>query len=318
MLRNRAFQGSSSNGAASLARNTDYWHPVGGVSLAIDTSSPVLSPSLPYQMRMDVPAGTTGTVGFYNEGFWGFNVDATKRYVASFYMRGNYNGTVDCYFHSNTTDQVLGSSSMSIDQTSSEGWVQTYSTTFQPSMTGSDANNTFYFTFDGSKLAGQSVYFNTLSLFKQTFDNRYNGVREDLADALQNMNVKYIRLPGGNNMEGNMSPYEWKWNETIGPLMDRPGRPGTWGDINTDGFGLLEMMQMSQDLGLEVILGTWGDINTDGFGLLEMMQMSQDLGLEVILGIWAGLYLDGEIISEANLQPYVDSVMNELEFLLVS
>ncbi|KAI7971690.1 hypothetical protein EIK77_002691 [Talaromyces pinophilus] len=289
MLRNRAFQGSSSNEAASLARNTDYWHPVGGVSLAIDTSSPILSPSLPYQMRMDVPAGTTGTVGFYNEGFWGFNVDATKRYVASFYMRGNYNGTVDCYFHSNTTDQVLGSSSMSIDQTSSEGWVQTYSTTFQPSMTGSDANNTFYFTFDGSKLAGQSVYFNILSLFKQTFDNRYNGVREDLADALQNMNVKYIRLPGGNNMEGNMSPYEWKWNETIGPLMDRPGRPGTWGDINTDGFGLL-----------------------------EMMQMSQDLGLEVILGIWAGLYLDGEIISEANLQPYVDFVMNELEFLLVS
>ncbi|PCH08102.1 Glycoside hydrolase, superfamily [Penicillium occitanis (nom. inval.)] len=287
MLRNRAFQGSSSNEAASLARNTDYWHPVGGVSLAIDTSSPILSPSLPYQMRMDVPAGTTGTVGFYNEGFWGFNVDATKRYVASFYMRGNYNGTVDCYFHSNTTDQVLGSSSMSIDQTSSEGWVQTYSTTFQPSMTGSDANNTFYFTFDGSKLAGQSVYFNILSLFKQTFDNRYNGVREDLADALQNMNVKYIRLPGGNNMEGNMSPYEWKWNETIGPLMDRPGRPGTWGDINTDGFGLL-----------------------------EMMQMSQDLGLEVILGIWAGLYLDGEIISEANLQPYVDFVMNELEFLL--
>lgn len=240
-------------------------------------------------MRMDVPAGTTGTVGFYNEGFWGFNVDATKRYVASFYMRGNYNGTVDCYFHSNTTDQVLGSSSMSVDQTSSEGWVQTYSTTFQPSMTGSDTNNTFYFTFDGSKLAGQSVYFNLLSLFKQTFDNRYNGVREDLADALQNMNVKYIRLPGGNNMEGNNPPYEWKWNETIGSLMDRPGRPGTWGDINTDGFGLL-----------------------------EMMQMSQDLGLEVILGIWAGLYLDGEIIFEANLQPYVDSVMNELEFLLVS
>lgn len=49
-----------------------------------------------------------------------------------------------------------------------------------------------------------------------------------------------------------------------------------------------------------------------------MMQMAQDLGLEVILGIWAGLYLDGEVIPEANLQPYVDSVMNELEFLLVS
>ncbi|KAJ5613448.1 hypothetical protein N7510_006642 [Penicillium lagena] len=284
MLRNRAFQGSSSNGAASLARNTDYWHPLGGVSLVIDASSPIISSSLPYQMRMDVPAGTTGTVGFYNEGFWGFNVDATKRYIASLYMRGSYSGTVNCYFHSNNTGQNLGSTSMSIDQTSSAGWVQSYSATFQPSQTGSDGNNTFYFTFDGSKLAGQSVYFNVLSLFKQTFDNRFNGVREDLASALLNMSTKYIRLPGGNNMEGKSSPYEWKWNETIGSLTDRPGRPGTWGDINTDGFGLL-----------------------------EMMQMAQDLGLEVILGVWAGLYLDGEVISEANLQPYVDSVMNELD-----
>jgi alpha-N-arabinofuranosidase len=289
MLRNRAFQGSSSGGAASLARNTDYWHPVGGVSLAIDTSSPAISSSLPYQMRMDVPAGTTGTVGFYNEGFWGFDVDATKRYIASLYMRGNYSGTIDCSFHSNTTGQVLGSTSMSIDQTSSAGWVHSYSATFRPSRTGSDGNNTFYFTFDGSKLAGQSVYFNVLSLFKQTFDNRYNGVRDDLAQAFLNMNMKYIRLPGGNNMEGNESPYEWKWNETLGPLTGRPGRPGTWGDINTDGFGLL-----------------------------EMMQMAQDLGLEVILGIWAGLYLNGEVVSQAHLQPYVDSVMNELEFLLVS
>ncbi|OGE50069.1 hypothetical protein PENARI_c018G11306 [Penicillium arizonense] len=287
MLRNRAFQGSSSDGAASLARNTDYWHPVGGVSLAIDKSSPAISSSLPYQMRMDVPAGTTGTVGFYNEGFWGFDVDATKRYIASLHMRGDYSGAVNCYFYSTTTGQVLGSTSMGIHQTSSAGWVQSYSATFQPSKTGSDGNNTFYFTFDGSKLAGKSVYFNVFSLFKQTFDNRINGVREDLADALLNMNSKYIRLPGGNNMEGNSSPYEWKWNETIGSLLDRPGRPGTWGDINTDGFGLL-----------------------------EMMQMAQDLGVEVILGIWAGLYLDGQVVSQANLKPYVDSVMNELEFLL--
>ncbi|KAE8363236.1 glycoside hydrolase superfamily [Aspergillus caelatus] len=287
MIRNRAFQGSTSNGAANLDRNTDYWHPIGGVSLAIDTSSPVLSSSLPYQLRMDVPAGTTGTVGFYNEGFWGFDVDASKDYIASLYMRGSYSGTIDCFFHSNTSDQVLGSTSINIEQTSSNGWVQSYSSSFKPSHTASDANNTFHFTFDGSTLAGQSVYLNILSLFQQTFEYRDNGVREDLADALRNMNMKYVRLPGGNNMEGNGSPYYWKWNETIGSLTDRPGRPGTWGDINTDGFGLL-----------------------------EMMQIADDLGIEVILGIWAGFYLDGEAVSETDLQPYVDSVMNELEFLL--
>lgn len=41
------------------------------------------------------------------------------------------------------------------------------------------------------------------------------------------------------------------------------------------------------------------------------------MDLTVVLGVWEGLYLDGTIIAQANLQPYVDSVMNELEFLLV-
>lgn len=26
--------------------------------------------------------------------------------------------------------------------------------------------------------------------------------------------------------EGDEPPYHWKWNETIGSLIDRPGRPG--------------------------------------------------------------------------------------------
>ena len=42
------------------------------------------------------------------------------------------------------------------------------------------------------------------------------------------------------------------------------------------------------------------------------------MNLEVILGVWAGLYLDGETVSEGDLQPYVDDVLHELEFLTVS
>lgn len=39
--------------------------------------------------------------------------------------------------------------------------------------------------------------------------------------------------------------------------------------------------------------------------------------LETVLAIWGGLYLNGEILSEADLQPYVNDALNELEFLLV-
>lgn len=41
------------------------------------------------------------------------------------------------------------------------------------------------------------------------------------------------------------------------------------------------------------------------------------MDLEPILAVWDGLYLDGDTLTEAELQPYVDDVLNELEFLTV-
>lgn len=48
--------------------------------------------------------------------------------------------------------------------------------------------------------------------------------------------------------EGDTFGYRWKWNETIGPLTDRPGRPGTWGYENTDGLGLVEYLHVCRFL----------------------------------------------------------------------
>lgn len=42
------------------------------------------------------------------------------------------------------------------------------------------------------------------------------------------------------------------------------------------------------------------------------------MNLEPILAVWGGDYLNGVPINQGDLQPYVDDVMNELEFLMVS
>ena len=78
----------------------------------------------------------------------------------------------------------------------------------------------------------------------------------------------------------------WIWNETIGPLKDRPGR-----------------------------LGTWGYYNTDGLGLHEYLYWCEDLDLEPVFAVWDGLYLDGEIIAENQLQPYIDEALNAIEYI---
>ena len=36
--------------------------------------------------------------------------------------------------------------------------------------------------------------------------------------------------------------------------------PGAWGDVNTDGLGLLEMMQWGLDMNLTTVLGAWGGL----------------------------------------------------------
>ena len=212
--------------------------------LALDSSNPAVSSALPDHMKITVPSGTTSSVGVYNEGFWGMNVTTATRYAANFYLRGNYHGNVICSFYSNTTGNRLGGTTIAVSQTSSNGW-KPYTSAFTPSASAPDGENTFRLEFDGAAAAGQSLYLNMISVFQQTFDNRNNGLRLDIANTINSMGTKYLRLPGGNFLEGLSSPYRWKWNETIGPIINRPGHPGVWGDISTDGLGLLEMLQVS-------------------------------------------------------------------------
>lgn len=106
-------------------------------------------------------------------------------------------------------------------------------------------------------------------------------------EALAGLNAKYFRIPGGNNLEGESAGLQWNWTKTIGNLTERPGRPGDWGYENTDGLGLIEYM-------------LW----------------CQDLDLEPVLAVFAGYWLDETAASEADLQQYVESALNELEFLM--
>ena len=194
-------------------------------------------------MRVDADQNANGLTGFWNEGFWGFNVTVATTYTVSFYLRGSYSGDLQTSFYSNTSNSELGQVTFSVSQTENDGWVR-YEQTLEVHTSAPDEKNTFRLTYEGSKIAGGSLRFSLISAFPETWDNSASRLRQDLASDLFALNGKFLRMPGGNNMEGQSSPYLWNWNATLGPLTDRPGRPGTWGYYNTDGFGLLEMMQV--------------------------------------------------------------------------
>ena len=53
-------------------------------------------------------------------------------------------------------------------------------------------------------------------------------------------------------LEGLRNDSWWDWKDTLGPLKDRPGFQGVWGYQQTHGLGLLEYLEWSEDMNLEI------------------------------------------------------------------
>ena len=185
---------------------------------------------------------------------------------------------------SNTTGNTYAKASVHASSSSGK-WTQ-YQYRFNPTADAPDSNNTLQFTMPASGVKS-ALNFNLLSLFPPTYNDRPNGLRVDLMEAMAGLKPSFFRAPGGNNVEGNEPPFWWDWKKSLGPLEDRPGYPGTWGYENTDGIGLIEYM-------------LW----------------AKDLGMSPVLAVWSGLWLNGTHVPKNELQPYVDDALEELEFLM--
>lgn len=99
-----------------------------------------------------------------------------------------------------------------------------------------------------------NIWFDMVSLFPaNTYKNRPNGLRPDLAEMLADLKPAFIRFPGGCFVEGLYQLREaWSPTSTIGDVASRPGTPGNrWNYGSTDGLGFHEMLLMCEDMGAE-------------------------------------------------------------------
>ena len=91
-----------------------------------------------------------------------------------------------------------------------------------------------------------------ISLFPQeTFMNRKNGLRKDLAETIAAMKPKFMRFPGGCMSHGQGIENIYHWNHTVGPLQDRKPDFNIWGYHQTRGLGFFEYFQFCEDIGAE-------------------------------------------------------------------
>ncbi|KAA1476576.1 alfa-L-arabinofuranosidase precursor [Dentipellis sp. KUC8613] len=282
LLQNRAFQKVTPNTAAALAA----WHPI-NANIAVVADSMPLSSALPNALQVTVPSGASGQVGVGNEGFWGINVNASWTYEASLFFRfpdalPSTSPSLN-FSLTSTTGTVFASKAVTIKPSAS--WTQV-NVTLKPTRSAPSTANNFTVTFDGAALAGSTVNFALISLFPPTFKSQKNGMRADIAEALEELGPSFFRFPGGNNL-GQTVDTRWQWNATVGPLTSRPGRSGDWGYTNTDGLGLFEYL-------------VW----------------IESMGMQPIMAVWSGYALGGTNLAENQLAPYIEQAKEQIEFVI--
>lgn len=184
----------------------------------------------------------TAPLRLVNTGFYGLAVRTSKKYDVVVYLRtqSNYKGDVKAEIL--TKDNKAQASHTF--KTINDGKWHKYECTLTATQTMNDG--TFALSFNS---AGD-VAVDYVSLFPQeTFNNRKNGFRKDVAQVLYDMKPAFLRWPGGCIVEGLTMENRVKWKNTIGVPEKRKGEYNLWGYYSTNGFGYHEFLQLSEDLG---------------------------------------------------------------------
>ena len=238
------------------------------------------SAALLHSLKVSVTSATEAApAGVQNDGFWGIPVRPRTSYSGSFYAKTD---SVGVPISVKLVNDGTGATVASATVIGLSGEWKQYTFTLKTAQVPVTANNHLILTIPRPA----TVWFDLVSLFPPTYHDRVNGNRIDLMEKLAAMNPKFLRLPGGNYLEGDHISERFQWKKMIGPLVDRPTHPSPWHYRSSDGMGLLEFLEWCEDLKIEPVLAVYAGYS--------MMQEHVDPG--------------------PALEPYVQDALDEIEY----
>jgi alpha-L-arabinofuranosidase len=252
-------------------------------SIALDPSTP-FNEAVNTSLKLVVDKTSTAErAGISNDGFWGIPVRPHTTYKVTFYAKtaAGSGGPLTVEILSNDGTSVRASARVS---GISEGWKK-YEATLTTGNVPVSAENKFAILAEKPG----TIWFGFVSLFPPTYKNRPNGNRTDIMEMLAGMKPAFLRLPGGNYLEGRTLETRFDWKKTIGDVSERPGH---WND-------------------------SWQYWSSDGMGLLEFLNWCEDLNMEPVLAVYAGFSLRGgaRITLHHELEPYIQDALDEIEYV---
>jgi alpha-N-arabinofuranosidase len=239
------------------------------------------SAALPRSLKVSVTAATDAApAGVQNDGYWGIPVRPQTSYTGSFYAKTDSAGVPVTV---SLVNDGTGATAATVTVTGLTSEWKQYSFTLKTAQVPVSANNHLILTVPHPA----TVWFDLVSLFPPTYHGRPFGNRIDLMEKLAAMHPKFLRLPGGNYLEGDHIPERFEWKKTIGPWVDRPTHPSPWRYRSSDGMGLLEFME-------------W----------------CEDLKIEPVLAVYAGYSMAQEHVEPGTaLEPYIQDALDEIEYV---
>ena len=190
--------------------------------------------------------GWTG-VGLSNDGFNGMTVKAGAKYDFSVFMR-NVSGKAKpvrvVLVVPGHQPEVLAETTLNVYD---KEW-QKYEAVLIPSKDCPNANLQILMLEKGEmdldmvRLVPQATYHG-------------HGIRKDLAEALEGLNPKFMRFPGGCVVHGGGDGFwnTYRWKTTVGPMETRKALKNTWGYNQSMEVGYFEYFQLCEDMGMQPV-----------------------------------------------------------------
>ncbi|QGY47465.1 alpha-L-arabinofuranosidase [Maribellus comscasis] len=231
----------------------------------------------------------TGT-GLLNEGFRGIGVEKNKKYNLSLYAKNVNKGENKLKIEIiSAANEIIASGEIEIN---SGDW-EKYKLELQAEETCAHAKLRVDLISQGE------LDIEHVSLFPaETWKNRENGMRKDLAQALADLKPGVFRFPGGCIIEGNNLETRYQWKNSVGAVENRPVNENRWNYVFQHRF-------------------TPDYFQSYGLGFFEYFQLCEDFGADALPVVSCGMacqFITDECVPVDDLEPYIQDALDLVEF----
>ena len=217
LIQNRDFKDDSTKPVHWSAISAE----VASDSISVDTTQPpppgtaltsslkITQARIPFEERSDHPG-----YGVENAGYWGMSIKPNAVYRVSFYAKtaGPFSVKLNSMLQVNNASLIHANGERVVLTSRWKKYEFTIKAPDQVSATG-------YIRFvlvNSSNEVDSTIWITHVSLMPPTYNDRPNGARIDLMKRLAAMHPAFLRLPGGNFLEGNTVAERFDWKKTLG------------------------------------------------------------------------------------------------------